>query len=141
MLNARTITCSICCPAREVYRYASNPANLPLWARSFCLAARESEKGWEMETPSGWIGIQFVSTNAFGVLDHTVTLPDGQTVFNTMRVVPNADGSEMLFTLLQRPGSSNDEFNNDAKMVEADFLTLKHLLETPSPSTDREREI
>lgn len=137
MFPARTIACSIGRPPFEVYRFAANPANLPLWTKSFCVGMRECGERWEIETPSGWIGIAFVPPNDLGVLDHTVTRPDGQTVFNAMRVVPNAEGSEIMMTLLQRPGTSDEQFNDDAKMVEADFLSLKSLLEARSPESAR----
>jgi len=82
-----------------------------------------------METPSGWIGIHFVPDNEFGVLDHTVTLPDGQSILNPMRVVANGNRSEVMFTLFQVPGMSGEQFTKDASMVEADLLTLKCVLE------------
>ncbi|MEX1028142.1 MAG: hypothetical protein WD049_09085 [Candidatus Paceibacterota bacterium] len=75
-----------------------------------------------METPTGSVGIPFVPANDFGVLDHVVTLPDGQSVLK--RVVTNGDGSEVMFTLFQHPEMS-DEFARDAGMVEADLRTLR----------------
>ncbi|WP_437193307.1 SRPBCC family protein [Planctomicrobium sp. SH527] len=128
-MNSRTISCSINRPAPEVYYFASNPENLPQWIKSFCLSVRRCEDNWEMETPSGWIGIRFVPDNEFGVLDHTVTLPDGQSILNPMRVVTNGEGSEVMFTLFQLPGMSGEQFTKDASMVEADLLTLKCVLE------------
>jgi hypothetical protein len=83
-----------------------------------------------METPTGWVGIRFVQANEFGVLDHVVTLPDGQAVLNTMRVVANGEGSEVTFTLFQLPGMPDEQFAKDAGMVEADLRTLKSVLET-----------
>jgi hypothetical protein len=52
-----------------VYEFALNPENLPQWVRSFCLSVRKSDDEWQMETPTGWVGIRFVSVNEFGVLD------------------------------------------------------------------------
>lgn len=129
MMNSRTITCSIDRPASEVYRFASNPENLPQWVRSFCLSFRQSGDEWQMETPMGWVGIRFVPANEFGVLDHLVTLPDGQSMMNPMRVVPHGDGSEVMFTLFQLSGMSDEQFAKDAGMVEADLRTLKTALE------------
>lgn len=134
-MNARTITCSINHPASEVYRFASNPENLPQWIKSFCLSVRKCEDDWQMETPSGWIGIRFVPGNEFGVLDHTVTLPDGQSILNPMRVVANGEGSEVMFTLFQLPSMSGEQFTKDASMVEADLLTLKNVLEGRAPES------
>jgi hypothetical protein len=81
-----------------------------------------------METPTGWMGIRFVPANDFGILDHVVTLPDGQPIRNPMRVVAN-EGSEVLFTLFQLPGMSDEQFLQDAGMVAADLRTLKLVLE------------
>jgi hypothetical protein len=46
-----------------------------------------------------------------------------------MRVVPNNDGSEVIFTLYRRPGASDQMFDGDAKAVRGDLLKLKALLE------------
>ena len=46
-----------------------------------------------------------------------------------MRVVPNNDGSELIFTLYQRPDMSNRMVTEDAKAVARDLRTLKGLLE------------
>ncbi len=132
-MNAQTITYSINRRAPEVYHFASNPENLPQWIKSFCLSVPKSENDWQMETPTGWIGIRFVPNNEFGVLDHTVTLPDGQSILNPMRVVANGHGSEVMFTLFQLPGMSDEQFAKDASMVEADLLTLKTVLEDHTP--------
>lgn len=51
-----------------------------------------------MEMADGRIGIRFAPANKFSVLDHVVTLPDGRSILNPMRVVPNDEGSEVLFT-------------------------------------------
>ena len=83
-----------------------------------------------VETPEGPMAIRFADRNAFGVLDHYVRLPSGQEVLNPMRIIPNGTGSEVLFTLFQLPGMSDDRFAEDAGLVERDLKTLKKLLES-----------
>lgn len=129
MMNSHTITCSINKAPALVCEFASNPENLPQWIKSFCLSVRKSGDKWQMETPTGWVGIRFVPANEFGVLDHVVTLPDGQSILNPMRVVANGSVSEIIFTLFQLPGMSDEQFVKDAGMVEADLRTLKAVLE------------
>ena len=129
MLNSRTITCSINKPSATVFEFASNPENLPKWVLSFCMSVRKSGDEWQMETPTGWVGIRFVAVNDYGVLDHVVTLPDGQSILNPVRVVANDIGSEVMFTLFQLPGMSDEQFAKDAGMVKADLQTLKVVLE------------
>ena len=65
---------------------------------------------------------------------YTVTLPDGTTVTNPMRVVPNGGGSELSFTLFRLPGVTAEAFQADAATVQGDLQTLKRLLEaSPAP--------
>jgi hypothetical protein len=78
--------------------------------------------------------VKFVERNSFGVLDHAVTLESGVTVHNPMRVLPNGDGSEFVFTLIRRPGMSDEQFAKDKTAVENDLKTLKDLLERQSSS-------
>jgi hypothetical protein len=78
----------------------------------------------------GTVKVQFVETNPFGILDHLVTLPDGARVYNPMRVFPNADGSELIFTVYQRTDMSDEQFADDARAVARDLATLKTLLES-----------
>lgn len=50
-----------------------------------------------------------------------------------MRVVANGEGSELMFTLFQLPGMSDEQFGQDAGMVETDLRTLKVVLEGTGP--------
>jgi hypothetical protein len=129
-MKSQTISAQISRLPSAVYDFASNPENLPKWVRSFCLSVKKCADGWLMETPTGIVGIRFAPANQFGVLDHVVTLPDGQSILNPMRVVANGEGSEVTFTLFQLPGMSDEQFAKDAEMVEADLRTLKAVLES-----------
>jgi hypothetical protein len=63
----------------------------------------------------GTVKVKFADKNKFGVLDHAVTLPSGVKVNNPMRVFPNNDGSELVFTLYRRADVSDQEFAEDTK--------------------------
>ena len=77
----------------------------------------------------GRVNVKFAEKNKFGVLDHDVTLPSGVKVYNPMRVFPNKNGSELVFTLYCRPDVSDQQFAEDAKAVESDLTQLKTVLE------------
>jgi hypothetical protein len=77
----------------------------------------------------GRVKVKFAEKNKLGVLDHDVTLLSGVKVYNPMRVFPNNNGSELVFTLYRRPGVSDQEFAEDATSVERDLAKLKSLLE------------
>ncbi|ASR05083.1 SRPBCC family protein [Gordonia rubripertincta] len=114
--------------ADDVYRFVSEPDNLPKWAAG--LASSEIvRRGDDLlaESPMGTVTVRFVPRNTFGVVDHDVILPNGDTVHNPLRVLPHPEGAEVVFTLRQL-AMSDDEFDRDARMVEEDLARLKALL-------------
>jgi hypothetical protein len=118
-------------PATEVYDFAADPANLPLWAAGLASTAVEQVDGqWVADSPMGRVTVRFVEHNAFGVLDHVVTLPSGESFYNPLRVVPYGDASEVVFTLRRQPGMTDDQFLGDADAVRADLASLRLILET-----------
>jgi hypothetical protein len=78
----------------------------------------------------GRVSVAFVPRNEYGVLDHDVTLPSGEIIYNPMRVTKDGSGSEVVFTLRRLPGMSDEDFERDAKAVAADLARLKRVLET-----------
>ncbi|MFE0413239.1 SRPBCC family protein [Streptomyces tendae] len=115
----------------DVYAYASNPAHLPAWAHGLGASFEKSGDHWVAESsPMGRVTVTFTPPNDLGVLDHHVTLPSGETVYNPVRVIADGSASEVVFTLRRRPGTTDADFERDAAMVTADLARLKELLET-----------
>lgn len=106
------------CSAEVAYAFARDPANLPKWAAGL---------------PEDVL-IDFVPVNEHGVLDHTVVLPDGTRVYNPVRVIPDGEACEVVFTLRRRPTMTDGEFDEDAAAVAQDLLTLKRVLESAPAS-------
>ena len=124
------VSTTIDCPAVDVYDYASNPLNLSAWAAG--LAHRDVQLidgQWVVDSPMGRVVVAFAPSNDFGILDHDVTLPVGETVRNPMRVIPNGDGCDVVFTVRRRPGMSEKDFATDIDAVTADLATLRALME------------
>jgi hypothetical protein len=117
-------------PASTVYDFAADPLNLPRWAAGLAgsTVERDGER-WFTDSPMGRVTFVFAPHNDFGVLDHDVTLPTGETVYNPMRVISDGDGCELVFTLRQRPDMSDEEFQRDADSVAQDLATLRTLVE------------
>ena len=117
-------------PAAEVYDLAADPLNLPRWAAGLAGATVERDGDrWFTDSPMGRVTFTFAPRNPFGVLDHDVTLPSGETVHNPLRVISDGDGCEVVFTLRQRPGVTDEEFEQDARAVATDLAALKSLVE------------
>ena len=112
--EARHLAVLIERPADEVYAYVRDEGNLPRWAAGLAELMDH---------------VVFAERNPFGVADHDVTMPDGQVVHNPMRVLPDGDGSELVFTVRRRPGMTDEQFEADAAAVRADLETVRDLLE------------
>jgi hypothetical protein len=115
--------------AAEVYAFVSDPRNLPQWAAGLSGSIEQVNGEWIADSPMGAVKVALADPNEFGILDHDVTLPSGETVRNPMRVVGNDAGSDVVFTLFRRPGMSEADFEADAATVHDDLLRLKGLLE------------
>lgn len=127
--KSQHISVSINCTADEVYEFASNPENLLQWAAGLSGSIKKANGDWIAESAMGTVRIRFADKNKFGILDHDVTLPSGEKVYNPMRVFPNNNGSELVFTLYQRQDMPDKMFAEDAKIVKRDMEKLKSLLE------------
>jgi len=117
-------------PAPEVYDYASRPANLPAWAPGLGGSIEEIDGQWIAESPMGRVVVAFAPANDFGVLDHEVTLPSGETIYNPMRVTADGAGCEVVFSLRRPSGMSDEDFERDAEAVLADLTGLKRTMES-----------
>ena len=130
MHDVQHVSVYIARPPAEVYEFASDPRNLPRWAAGLARSEVKSDGDeWIANAPFGKVRVRFAQRNSFGVVDHDVKLESGVTIHNPMRVVPNRDGSEFIFTLIRQPGMSDAQFAKDKAAVEIDLKTLKDLLE------------
>ena len=112
-----------------VYDFVSNPANLPKWAKAFCLSIEEDGDSWRARTPQGEVTIKMAARNPYGVLDHTVVPAPGVEVHVPMRVVPNGKMCEVIFTLLRATDMTDERFDQDRAFVRRDLDSLKKVME------------
>lgn len=130
-MQARIIHTSIDRDWRQVYAFASKPENMPLWASGLASGLTRDGEDWIADGgPIGDVRVRFAPSNDFGVVDHTVTVQSGLVVLNSLRIVPNGDGAEVMFTLLRQADMDDDAFERDAQHVAKDLATLKTLMET-----------
>ena len=118
---------------QAVYDYACIPEHFPAWASGLGSGLRRDEDATNetfiVAAPEGEARVRFSPRNDHGVLDHWVTLPDGQTVYIPLRVIANGDGTEVTLTLIRQPQMSDADFARDADWVLRDLQRLKTLLE------------
>lgn len=118
--------------AADVYAYVADPANLPRWSSGLGSRIEQVDGEWWIDSPAGRLRFAFVPPNGLGVLDHQVTFPSGETFYNPMRVVPDGDGSEIVFSVRRFGAISDADFDRDTAAVAADLAKLKEVLEAAS---------
>ena len=130
ILESVHVATSIDRPAQDVYAFIADPTNLPAWAHGLAEADVELVDGtWTIASPMGTVTVAFAPANELGVVDHDVTLPSGEVVANPLRVIPNADGCDVVFTVRRRPEMGAAEFEADVGAVTADLATLRSVME------------
>lgn len=116
--------------AHEVYAFARRMENLPAWASGLASGIVQRDGHWVAQSPMGEVRVEMAESNAFGVLDHDVTLPNGVTVHNAFRVTPAGSGCLLSFVVLRLPGTSPEAFESDVAHVGKDLKALRALLES-----------
>lgn len=112
------------------YAFISDPRNLPRWAAGLVESELEEEAGeWTAQSPMGRVRIRFCPDNPYGVLDHDVELESGEVFPNAMRVIPNGEGCEVIFSVLRKEGMTDEEFLADQEAIRKDLAALKDVLE------------
>src|SRR4051794_22765633 len=125
--SVRHISIGISRPFEEVYAFLAEPANFPKWASGLGHSFRHlGGMEWLAEKPLGRMTGRFAGQNRFGVLDHSVTPDDGAAMHNPMRGFPNGDGTEVVLSLLQRPGMSDQDFGLTSQSTGREVEPVRH---------------
>jgi carbon monoxide dehydrogenase subunit G len=129
---------SILAPPKSVIAFLSDMENWKTWAPWVHSVTRFSGGDWKLETEAGPMKVRFVEPNSLGVLDHEVTVASGMVVLNSMRVLPNGDGSELVMVVFQSPRVSTEQFDRDVQAVTDDLARLKPAAEAYAAETKAE---
>jgi hypothetical protein len=105
------------------------PENFLKWASGLAGSLTRVGEDWVAETPEGRALVRFSERNSRGVLDHSVTLANGTTVYVPLRVVAREGGCELVLTLFRRPDMSEERLAADAEWVLRDLAVAKRILE------------
>ncbi|WP_309133681.1 SRPBCC family protein [Cellulomonas sp.] len=116
--------------AEDVRAFAADPANLPRWAPGLGSSVVHRDGDWWVGTPEGPARVRFAPPNPFGVLDHEVLTPSGETVHVPLRAVADGPAAcDVVFTLRRAPGMTDADLARDAGLVRSDLELLKRVLE------------
>lgn len=118
-------------PADRVYQFAADPANLPRWASGLATTVTKEGDRWLIGDDGA--ELIFTAPNELGVLDHWIRPPGGDQIYAPMRVIPAGENAcEVMFTLQRLSGMTDEEFDRDAELVQADLTRLKEVVEGAS---------
>ncbi len=112
----------------KVCAFLADHHNLPQWASGLSSGISEQNGVVTSESPMGRVQVRFAPGSELGIFDHDVTLPDGQTIHNPLRVLKNDAGSEVVFTLYRHPGVTDEAFEKDAATISSDLERLSAAL-------------
>jgi hypothetical protein len=131
----RSDTQSITIDARpsDVVAFVGDGENLPRWAIGFARAVRPGPGGWIVTTGQGDIRTTIDVDQGTGTVDFHMEPAPGTTTTAYARVVPNAGGSEFVFTQMQQPGMPDQVFEQLVAAVGHELVALKALLEVTCP--------
>lgn len=121
---ARHISRFIARRPAEVCAFLADHRNLPKWAAGLSAGVSVDNGVLVSESPMGTVQVRFAAGAEHGVFDHDVTLPDGTTFHNPLRVLKNDEGSEVVFTLYRRAGVSDEAYEKDAATIASDLERL-----------------
>ncbi|WP_286521760.1 SRPBCC family protein [Variovorax sp. J31P207] len=131
--EAVVVSQAVDAPADVVYAFARQMDKLPLWASGLAKGIAQRGGEWFADSPMGEVKVAMAPVNAFGVLDHDVTLPNGVSVHNAFRVTPCGDGSLLSFVVIRPADATLQSFEADIAHVRRDLAALKQLVERQHP--------
>jgi hypothetical protein len=128
-MQATTVSISINARPDKIYKFVSAVRNGLKWGKTQCRSVKKAGGKWIMETPQGPVGIRIAKRNSLGILDHYIKPVGRGEVLVPIRVVPNGQGSEVIFTVFRQPWLSAKSYAGDIELVMKDLKCLKKLME------------
>ena len=134
-LETATVSVTIDAPPETVSADIADPSSHPEWATEFFSGTAE-DKGdgtWQMNVPrmGGPVLMRIEGDTTQGVIDMYLAplgAPFGSPL--PVRVVPNGDGSDVLFTLTRLPNQTDQEWTGGLESMERELENLKTRHET-----------
>ncbi|WP_341915895.1 hypothetical protein [Ferrovibrio terrae] len=128
-LPCKHLSVTIQQPAAAVYAFLKDPANWTHWASGLGELQQDAATGtWTTRQIAGVMTMAFTPPNEFGILDHSVTTPEGTVIHVPLRVIANGDGAEVILTLFRQPTMDDATWTRDEEWVWRDLEKLKQIL-------------
>lgn len=125
-----TKTVRIACDPRTAFDFVADLGSWPRWAVVNVRSTRRSDDSgwWEMATPRGEARIRMRADARHGILDHDFVDPQASWTVPA-RVIANGGGAEFMITFFRPPGFTDDDCDEQIKLVDRELARLKEPLE------------
>lgn len=110
----------------SAFEFLSDIRNLPRWATQFCKELTQDEQGrHKVVTPGGEIFFKIVADEKTGIIDMFGGSTEDQMAYWPARIVerPGA-GSLFIFTAMQYPGISDENFAQQCNGLKQEFIHI-----------------
>ncbi len=129
-MNSRTLPLTIPAPKAEVFRYLSKIESLPQWATEFCHELRVMNgKPKVLTCPamgSQELFVEIRSDESTGVIDFLAGPREDRMAVFPARVMDLPGGSTLLlFTVLQGPDTTDQQFEAQVQSLKREFENIK----------------
>jgi hypothetical protein len=122
--DSHTASISIEAAPDAVIDVIADPTRLPEWAPDFARAVRTDGEHWIVENDAGELPIRVRVDRALGVVD---LLARDAEVGAFSRVIPNATGSELLFTVFFADGTPSEQIAAQRRVIAAELERVRSL--------------
>jgi len=132
-MNTSTHTLILMASKDRAFDFLSRIENLPKWATLFCQKLEPRAGGrHKVVTPQGEIFFHIEGDSRTGVIDMYGGPTEAAMAHWPTRVIPLGDNESLfIFTALQYPGISDDDFAAQCRGLESEFPHIKAHVETP----------
>lgn len=110
------------------FDFLTDPLNLPRWATGFCHAIERRGDDWYVTTSRGEARLELVADRETGVVDWWIEPAPGVRQVAYSRIVPNADGCELVFTQIHTPEVSDEQFRAQVETLTEELELLARQL-------------
>ncbi len=128
--QTETVVMTIDAPPSRLSEDLANPGSHLEWATEFFAgeAVDQGDGTWSMNVPrmGGPVIFRTDGATELGVIDMYIApvgAPFGPPL--PVRVVPNGDGADVLFTLARIPGQTDEEWDEGIASMQRELLNLK----------------
>jgi hypothetical protein len=125
--DAETRSISIAAPPTIVLGLLADARRLPDWAPAFASSVRSDGQDWLIDSGGTQLRIRLQFSPEHGIVD--LVRPGDLGAGARMRVLHNADGSELVFTLIFPAGTATDVIARQMTTVESELRTVRDLCE------------